>query len=235
MLFHPMAGLLAAERRRTLYEEAEDYRRAKEVRAARKRRAPRPMNAPSPVRTATMLCDGSAVVIRPVQRTDAGRVADGFARMSSESRRLRFLLPKKVLSAAELRYFTDIDHHDHEALGALDQNDGRGVGIARYVRQVDDPHAAEVAIAVIDEWHRSGLGTLLLARLSERARQEGIRRFTGLVSAENVAMLALLRGFGAAVTQVSCESGTCEYELSLVAEGHRFAEPAAGLSLYAQS
>jgi GNAT superfamily N-acetyltransferase len=168
-----------------------------------------------------MLRDGSAVVIRPVHRTDAGRVADGFARMSNESRRLRFLLPKKALSAAELRYFTDVDHHDHEALGALDSDDGRGVGISRYVRHADDPQAAEVAIAVIDAWHRRGLGTLLLARLSERARQEGIRHFTGLVSAENVAMLALLSGFGAAVTQVGCESGTCEYELSLDAGGRR--------------
>jgi GNAT superfamily N-acetyltransferase len=164
-----------------------------------------------------VLCDGSAVFIRPVQRTDAGRLADGFSRMSVESRRLRFLLGKKALSAQELRYLTDIDHHDHEALGALDSDDGRGVGIARYVRLADDPQAAELAIAVIDDWHRRGLGTLLLVRLSERARSEGIRRFTGLVSADNVAMLALLRGFGAAVTRVSNESGIREFELSLFA------------------
>src|SRR5207247_11398670 len=34
---------------------------------------------------------------------------------------------KDELSAAELRYFTDVDHRDHEALGALDPS-GRGVG-----------------------------------------------------------------------------------------------------------
>jgi hypothetical protein len=33
----------------------------------------------------------------------------------------------------------DVDHHDHEALGALDHADGRGVGIARYVRDAADP------------------------------------------------------------------------------------------------
>ncbi|MFZ0286736.1 MAG: DNA polymerase III subunit alpha, partial [Terriglobales bacterium] len=33
---------------------------------------------------------------------------------------MRFLGPKASLSAAELRYFTDVDHRDHEALGALD-------------------------------------------------------------------------------------------------------------------
>jgi transposase len=31
-----------------------------------------------------------------------------------------------------LRYFTDVDHHDHEALGALNHAAGRGVGIACY-------------------------------------------------------------------------------------------------------
>jgi GNAT superfamily N-acetyltransferase len=168
-----------------------------------------------------MLCDGSAVVIRPVHATDAGRVADGFSRMSNESRRLRFLLPKKALSAAELRYFTDVDHHDHEALGALDPDDGRGVGIARYVRSADDPHAAEVAIAVIDDWHRRGLGTLLLGRISERARDEGIQRFTGLVSVDNVGMIAMLHRFGAAITRINPEAGTYEIELSLVADDRR--------------
>ena len=53
-------------------------------------------------------------------RTDAPLLADGFARLSATSRWMRFLTPKKELSPAELRYFTDLDHHDHEALGALD-------------------------------------------------------------------------------------------------------------------
>jgi GNAT superfamily N-acetyltransferase len=89
---------------------------------------------------------------------------------------MRFLMTKKQLSPAELRYFTDVDHHDHEALGALNA-DGRGVGIARYIRDAGDPHAAEITITIIDDWHGRGLGTGLLTRLSARARarSEGIR------------------------------------------------------------
>ena len=79
-----------------------------------------------------VLRDGSKVVIRPVQRDDAPLLADGFARLSPRSRRLRFLRTKDELTPAELRYFTDVDHHDHEALGALDHARGGGVGIARY-------------------------------------------------------------------------------------------------------
>jgi GNAT superfamily N-acetyltransferase len=124
-----------------------------------------------------VLRDGSKVVIRPVRGEDAPLLADGFTRLGPESRRLRFLRRKDELSAAELRYFTDVDHHDHEALGALEHTGGRGVGIARYIRDADDPHAAEIAVTVVDDWQGRGLGTELLAQLSGRARAEGIRRF----------------------------------------------------------
>ena len=86
-----------------------------------------------------MLRDGSAVLIRQVRRTDAPLLADGFARLSPRSRRMRFLCAKTTLSAAELRYFTAVDHHDHEAICALSAADGRGVGIARYIRDADVP------------------------------------------------------------------------------------------------
>ena len=160
-----------------------------------------------------VLRDGSAVLIRPVRPVDAPLLADGFARLSARSRQLRFLTPKKELSPAELRYFTDVDHHDHEALGALDHADGRGVGIARYVRDADDPQAAEIAVTVIDDWQGRGLGTELVAQLSERARSEGIRRFTALVAADNRAMAGLLRNVRADL--VRREPGALEYEITL--------------------
>jgi hypothetical protein len=74
--------------------------------------------------TPATLRDGSTVLIRQVRRTDAPLLADGFARLSARSRQLRFLGHKKMLSAAELRYLTDVDHHDHEAIGALSPAEG---------------------------------------------------------------------------------------------------------------
>jgi RimJ/RimL family protein N-acetyltransferase len=162
----------------------------------------------------TVLRDGSEVLIRPVQSADAPLLADGFARLSARSRQMRFLTVKKELSAAELRYFTEIDHHDHEALGAVDRADGRGVGVARYVRSGEDPQAAEIAVTVVDEWQGRGLGTELLAQLSERARSEGIHRFTGLAAADNVATAWLARRMGAEL--VRYDSATVLYEIPLV-------------------
>jgi len=159
------------------------------------------------------LRDGSRVLIRPVRSTDAPLLADGFARLSARSRQMRFLTNKSTLSAAELRYFTEVDHHDHEALGALSPADGRGVGIARYVRDRDDPRAAEIAVTIADDWQGRGLGTELLARLSGRARQAGIRRFTALVAADNTAMARLLRNMGAELTDRGF--GTMDYQVAL--------------------
>jgi RimJ/RimL family protein N-acetyltransferase len=174
-------------------------------------RATRPR--PAMEGTPATLRDGSTVLIRQVRDTDAPLLADGFTRLSARSRRMRFLSTKTTLSAAELRYFTDVDHHDHEALGALSPADGRGVGIARYIRGPGDPRAAEIAVTIADDWQGRGLGTELLARLSDRARQAGIGRFTATVSADNVAMPRLLWKMGAELTGRS--RGTVDYEVAL--------------------
>ena len=171
------------------------------------------------------LRDGSKVLIRQVQSTDAPLLADGFARLSPQSRRMRFLMTKKQLSPAELRYFTDVDHHDHEALGALNHADGRGVGIARYVRLAEDPQAAEIAVTIVDGWQGRGLGTELLARLVGRARAEGIHRFTALVADDNVAMAGLLRNMSANL--VGRSPGTVEYEITLMPPGKSTTTPPA--------
>jgi GNAT superfamily N-acetyltransferase len=160
--------------------------------------------------------DGSAVLIRPVRAGDAPLLADAFSRLSASSRWMRFLGPKNGLSPDELRYLTEVDHRDHEALGALDQASGRGVGIARYVRQAADPQAAEVAevaVTVVDDWQRLGLGTVLLAQLSDRARAAGIRRFTALVATDNEAGIRLLRRMNADF--VRREANTVEYAIAL--------------------
>jgi len=160
-----------------------------------------------------VLRDGSAVLIRQVRSTDAPLLADGFARLSPRSRWMRFLGAKTTLSAAELRYFTEIDHHDHEAIGALSAADGRGVGIARYIRDSGDPTAAEIAVTIVDDWQGRGLGTELLARLSDRARQAGICRFIATVAYGNAAMTGLLQNMGAELAGHG--PGTVDYEVVL--------------------
>ncbi|MDQ3851133.1 MAG: GNAT family N-acetyltransferase, partial [Actinomycetota bacterium] len=161
----------------------------------------------------------TAIVVRRVTPDDAPLLAEGFARLSAESRRLRFLVAKTRLSEAELRYFTEVDGHHHEALVAIDPATGQGIGIARFVRDEHDDTSAEIAVTVVDEWQRRGVAKRLLAELADRARQEGVRRFTALVGADNRGMHKLLDRLGAPVRVVSVGDGTLEYEIELPPKG----------------
>jgi GNAT superfamily N-acetyltransferase len=169
----------------------------------------------SPGDHSATLRDGSRVLVGRVTAHDAPTLAEGFARLSEESRRLRFLTSKPNLTKAELRYLTEVDGHNHEALGAIDPDTGRGVGIARYVRDAGNPTRAEAAVTVADDWQRRGLGKLLLERLTERARTEGITHFTALVASDNSGVKALVKQLGYPVQISHIRGGTFLYEVEL--------------------
>jgi RimJ/RimL family protein N-acetyltransferase len=166
---------------------------------------------------AVTLRDGSHAAVRQIRPEDAELLRAGFERLSEDSRYRRFLSGMAELSDPLVRYLTQVDHHDHEALVAV-TGDGAGVGVARYVRWPRDPEAAEVAVVVADDWQGRGLGTALLGLLVDRARAEGIRRFTALMLASNQEMLQLLEDLGA-VRTLKQSAGTVEVELTLPPHG----------------
>jgi GNAT superfamily N-acetyltransferase len=139
---------------------------------------------------------GGEVLVRSVRPEDKPLFARGWERFGDESRYRRFMGVKQRLSTAELSFFTEIDHIDHEAIGALDPETGEGLGVARYVRDADRPHAAEAAVSVIDEMQGRGPGGMLLRRLCHRAAQNGIRIFTAELLASNHTMLHLFEKLG---------------------------------------
>jgi len=129
-MFYPgIRAAVAKERHNTMLAEAAAARLARQARQTRRHRR----ITGSPEARRVVLRDGSQVLIRQVQDAGAPLLAEGFGRLSAESRWMRFMTAKKEkkeLSPAKLRYFTDLDQHDHEALGALNYGDGRGAGIA---------------------------------------------------------------------------------------------------------
>jgi GNAT superfamily N-acetyltransferase len=143
----------------------------------------------------------------------------GFARLGEESRYRRFLAAKKRLSDDDLAFFTEVDHHGHEALGAVDPTTGEGLAVARYLRDPARPDVAEAAIAVIDDWQKRGLGTVLLERLAIRAHDEGIRHFSASLLVENRAMLALFARVGT-VHMTGRSGGTEEVDVHLPITPH---------------
>ena len=145
-----------------------------------------------------VLRDGTRVVLRPIVPADRERLAEGLRRLSARSRRQRFHGAVGELSDEQLRYLTEVDQHDHVAWVALDLDrlDQPGIGVARYVRVEDEPHVAEAAITVADEYQGRGAGTLLLGLLAGLARRDDISVFRNYVLADNEAMLSLFDELG---------------------------------------
>jgi RimJ/RimL family protein N-acetyltransferase len=167
---------------------------------------------------AERLRDGAQILIRPIRPEDREELAAGMERLSPESRYRRFFTPTSGLSPSELSYLTEVDHHDHEALVALEPDTGLGVGVARFVRSAEDRERAEVAVAVADSWHNRGVATALLGRLTERAREEGVRRFSAEILADNRPMFELIEGLGDLTTR-RLDHGSVEVEIELPPEG----------------
>ena len=153
---------------------------------------------------------GIPVDVRPLTAGDRDRLADAFGRMSERSRRDRFLGAKPRLSPAELTYLTDVDHRRHEALAAIDPDDDRIVGVARYAVEPAEPGTADIALFVVDAWQRQGIATMLGERIVQRAGENGIARLRATTFADNRAARAVLRRLG--FVAVGIGAGVVELE-----------------------
>ena len=159
-------------------------------------------------------CRSGLVRIGRLQSGDRDAVLDVFEGLSERSRHLRYHAPKPRLAERDVDRLVDVGCCGRQAVAAVDQVSGRVVGIARFVRDADDPGSAEVAFEVVDECQGSGVGRRLFAELKALARHEGIERFTAFVSLGNEPALALLRGAGQ-VTRSAYSDGAYEIVVEL--------------------
>ena len=162
-----------------------------------------------------VLNDGTQVLIRPIRSDDKRLLQEGIQHLSPRSRYLRFLHYLERLTPAELRYLTEIDYQNHFAWVALslDQPDQIGLGVARYIRDKTRPNQAEAAVAVIDDYQGRGLGRLLLSKLANSARENGIDAFIAYLAPDSPAVIHLLHNVAAATT--SNEDGLVKVLLPL--------------------
>lgn len=164
------------------------------------------------------LRDGTVVRLRPLVPADADELRAGFARLSPQSRYLRFFSPVPRLPDAMVRRLTATDGWNHVALVAesipLYDEPPEPLGVARFFRLAEPAGAAEVAVTVIDEMHGRGLGALLLGALASIARKQGLTTFVASVLGENAAMNGLIRRFGR-VRSMRTEQGVLLYEIAL--------------------
>jgi GNAT superfamily N-acetyltransferase len=133
------------------------------------------------------------IALRPIAPQDKDALVAGLGRLSDRTVYQRFLSPKPRLTASELRYLTEVDFRDHYALVAvLAGSPDVLAGVGRWVRDVEDPTAAEVAVIVTDDLQGRGVGTRLGQALAEAAVARGVTRFTATMLPDNRAAHRLL-------------------------------------------
>ena len=124
-----------------------------------------------------------------LEPTDGELLGRMFGRLSPESVYRRFFSPisrSDVFQAALLR----VDHHDHEAIAAVEG--GEIVGVVQYARR-PGARQANLAIVIADGWQRQGLGTRLITALADRAISEGIDSFAVDIQGDNFGALKLFK------------------------------------------
>ncbi len=155
---------------------------------------------------ASML-DGAAVRIRAIRPDDQERLHDHFRGLSEKSVYLRFMGIRRDLSPDDLKRLTELDFKSHVGLVATLTENGRErfIGVSRYICG-NDPHRAEVAFAILDEFQGRGIGTLLLEHLKLIADANSVTEFEADVLGENRQMLEVFAHMGFE-SQRSLDSG----------------------------
>jgi acetyltransferase len=165
---------------------------------------PRPAIRPYPTRYVSewRMGDGAAAVIRPIRPEDEPLVARFHQNLSDRSVYFRYfhqLRYEQRVSHERLTRVCFIDYDRQMALVAESRNPESGeheiLGIARLVKLRND-REAEFAVLVADRYQGRGVGSELLRRTIEFARDEGIERIVGYVLAENTAMQKLCQRAG---------------------------------------
>lgn len=131
------------------------------------------------------------------------QISEGLRDMSPESIRNRFLGSKRDFSEQELQYLTVLDGWNHYAFG-IEEAEGtkRGVAIVRLVRASHSDKEAEVAVTIIDDYQRLGLGTFLVNVIILAAKEREIERLSFSFLPQNDSIVRLIARVGTPIPGV---------------------------------
>jgi acetyltransferase len=139
---------------------------------------------------------GMAVVIRPIRPEDEPLMVKFHGTLSEQSVYLRYFHMEKLDSRVVKKCF--INYESEMALVADWQNPSTGehqiLAVGRMTK-IPDVCEAEVAVLVSDRAQKQGLGTELVRRLIEVARDEKLEQLVAVILPENYGMMALARHF----------------------------------------
>ena len=153
---------------------------------------------PSYLTAPLQLKTGEILTLRAIRPEDADALQSFVRNLSDEARYFRFISTMAELPLSLLARFTQIDYYREMAIVAIANADTpaqRLVGVARYML-LPDGQSCEYALAVADDYQRRGLGSALMNRLADIAREQGLKTMVGMVLNHNNGMLRLMASLG---------------------------------------
>jgi acetyltransferase len=177
--------------------------------------SPRLAIAPYPVELVEhSVLGGEAMTIRPIRPEDAQAHTAFFARLSPQDIRYRFFSAMRALSPEQTARLTQIDYDREMAFIAVRDTTGETVGVARLACDVD-MRSGEFAVIVQADMKGRGLATLLVRRLIDWGRAQGLREVEGQILADNQPMLAFIRHLGFTVRRMADDPEVMQAILAL--------------------
>ena len=162
-----------------------------------------------------LLRDGHTAHLRPISADDEELLVEFYAKVSAESKYLRFFAPMPTLSDRDVKRFTHVDHHDRVAFVLTVAE--KIIAVGRFDR-ITGPDGsgdeAEVAFLVQDEHQGRGIAQLLLEHLAQAGRERGVRKFVAEVLPENQRMSQIFRDAGYQVAG-GFEDGVMRFEFPI--------------------
>jgi acetyltransferase len=159
------------------------------------------------------------VLIRPIRPEDEPMMEEFNKTISPHSLYLRYfhpMSPEQLVSHEQLARMCFIDYDREMALVAetTEPNGQKNIIAMGQLTKLHGSDQAEFAILVSDEHQRSGLGTELLSRLLNFARDEGIENVVAEILPQNEGMRRVCRKLGFHLKRVP-ESGVIEANIHL--------------------
>lgn len=163
------------------------------------------------------LADGRELVLRPIHANDVAALQRGFAHLSTEEVRLRFLHVMKELPDELAERLCRLDPEQEIAFVLADPPGTPEPEIHGVSRAFIDPvtDGAEYALIVQKAYTGLGLGFHLMQRLIAACRARGVRELWGDVLAENHAMLQMCGVLGFERRPVFHDPGVVRVTLAL--------------------
>lgn len=142
-----------------------------------------------------LVVDGGLAILRPLMPEEPERIQEVFDALSDRSRYLRFHAATPRLTGTALRHLARVVACERGAVVAMIGT--RAVGIAQWARYADEPHVAELAVAVGDRFQQRGIGRALVATAAGGVARAGVAQVSATVHPESRTVLRWMQGGGA--------------------------------------